>query len=143
LVNYFNKGINSKKKVESHRLIQYNLYLCEYCNERNFKFVKKKVIKYKTLVKIIKSKKKECYICNNLFKKTIHLIQDDIINSTYFINNGQDKKIDIGTSLPLILFEKEDYLRALFKIKGLPLPKTRLFLSSLPDQAIFISLEPD
>jgi tRNA pseudouridine synthase 10 len=120
LAKYDDKKINSYKKVESERIIQYNLYLCEYCSERNFKFVKKKIIKYNTLVKVIESKKKDCYICNNFFQKTIHSIQNDIINSNHFINNGQDKKIDIGTSLPLILFEKEDNLRALFKIKGLP-----------------------
>jgi tRNA pseudouridine synthase 10 len=64
--------------------------------------------------------KNECHICNNLFQRTINSIQKDIINSHYLIKNSPNKKIDIGTSLPLFLFEKEDNLRSLFKIKGLP-----------------------
>ena len=109
------------KKVKSFKLIQYNFYICKYCYERNFKFVKKKIVKYKTLVNIIRSDKKECNICKNLFKKTIYSIIDEIIKSNHFINDSHvKKKIEIGTSLPLQLFEKEDTLKSMFKIKGLP-----------------------
>ena len=107
------------KKFNCNKLIHYNLYICKYCFERNFKFVKNHLVKYKTLIKIIRSKQKECSICKNLFQRTIDPINNEIINSCYFINNNQIHKIDIGISLPLLLFEKEDNLRSLFKIKGI------------------------
>ncbi len=107
------------KKENYYKLIHYNLYICKYCFERNFKFVKNYLVKHKTLIKIIRSKQKECSICKNLFQKTIDPIHNEILNSCYFTNNNQIQKIDIGTSLPLPLFEKEDNLRSLFKIKGI------------------------
>lgn len=120
MVKAYEKNSSSDKKINSFKLTQYNLFICKYCCARNFKFVKKKVVKYKTLINIVKSEKKECTICKNLFQKTINSINNEIINSNHFINDSQNKKIDIGTSLPLHLFEKEDNLRSIFKIKGVP-----------------------
>ena len=120
MVKAYEKNSSSDKKVNSFKLTQYNLFICKYCCARNFKFVKKKVVRYKTLINIVRSEKKECTICKNLFQKTINSINNEIINSNHFINDSQNKKIDIGTSLPLQLFEKEDNLRSIFKIKGVP-----------------------
>lgn len=114
------KKISPYKKDNSSKLIQYNLFICKYCFERNFKDVKKKIIKYKTAVNIITSEKEECNICKSLFQKTIITIKNDIINSYQFVNANSNKAIDIGSSIPLQLFEKEDNLRSLFKIKGVP-----------------------
>ncbi len=120
MVKAYEKNSSLDKKVNSFKLTQYNLFVCKYCYARNFKFVKKKVVRYKTLINIVRSEKKECTICKNLFQKTINSINNTIINSNRFINDSQNKKIDIGTSLPLQLFEKEDNLRSIFKIKGVP-----------------------
>ncbi len=120
MVKNYGKNISLNKINNNYRLVKHNINICKYCNERNFRFVKKNLIKFRTLVKVISSKKNECHICNNLFQKTINSIQNDIINSHYFNKDNQGKKIDIGISLPLFLFEKEDNLRSLFKIKGLP-----------------------
>ena len=120
MVKNYGKNISLHKIDNDYKLNKYNILICKYCNERNFRFAKKNLIRFKTAVKIIISRKNECHICNNLFQKTINTIQNDIINSHYFIKDNQGKKIDIGTSLPLFLFEKEDNLRSLFKIKGLP-----------------------
>ncbi|HEY0580168.1 MAG TPA: hypothetical protein VGC75_05625 [Candidatus Nitrosocosmicus sp.] len=121
MVKNHEKNISSHDKQFSVKLIQYDLFICKYCFERNFKIVKKKIIKYKTSVNIIRSEKRECNICKNLFKLTIYSIKNEIINSKHFKHdNNQNKTIDIGTVLPLQLFEKEDNLRSIFKIKGLP-----------------------
>ena len=119
MVRHYEKNKLVFRKGNYYKLIRYNLYICKYCFERNFKFVKNYLVKYKTLIKIITSKQKECSICKNLFQKTIDPIHNEIINSCYFTSNNQIQKIDIGTSLPLPLFEKEDNLRSLFKIKGI------------------------
>jgi tRNA pseudouridine synthase 10 len=119
LVRQYEKNKLLFKKFNCNQLIHYNLYICNYCFERNFKFVKNYLVKYKTLIKIIRSKQKECSICKNLFQRTIDPINNEIINSCYFLNSNQIHKIDIGISLPLLLFEKEDNLRSLFKIKGI------------------------
>ncbi len=119
MVRHYDKNKLLFRKGNYYKLIHYNLYICKYCFERNFKFVKNYLVKYKTLIKIITSKQKECSICKNLFQKTIVPIHNEIINSCYFTSNNQIQKIDIGTSLPLPLFEKEDNLRSLFKIKGI------------------------
>ena len=119
MVRHYEKNKLLFRKGNYYKLIHYNLYICKYCFERNFKFVKNYLVKYKTLIKIITSKQKECSICKNLFQKTIVPIHNEIINSCYFTSNNQIQKIDIGTSLPLPLFEKEDNLRSLFKIKGI------------------------
>ncbi len=120
MVKNYEKNISTYDKEFSVKLIQYNLFICKYCFERNFKIVNKKIIKYKTSVNIIRSEKKECNICKNLFKHTIYSIKNEIINSKHFNHDIQNKTIDIGTVLPLQLFEKEDNLRSIFKIKGLP-----------------------
>ena len=98
----------------------YNFYLCGYCFGRNFNNTKRNTVKYKTNINITKSDKKKCEICENLFEKTLKDIYDEIINSKYFNEIIPYTSIDIGTSLPFKLFEKEDMLRSLFKIKGLP-----------------------
>ncbi len=120
MVKNYEKNISTYKKAFSIKLIQYNIFICKYCFERNFKVVKKKIIRFETSVNIIRSKTKECNICKNLFQNTMNSIKKEIINSNYFKNNTPIKTIDIGTSLPLQLFEKEDNLRSIFKIKGFP-----------------------
>ena len=111
MVKIYEKKISPYKKDNSLKLIQYNLFICKYCFERNFKDVKKKIIKYKTAVNIITSEKEECNICKSLFQKTIITIKNDIINSYQFVNANSNKAIDIGSSIPLQLFEKEDNLK--------------------------------
>ena len=120
MVKNYGKIISQNKIDNDINFNKYDISICNYCNERNFRFAEKKVTRFRTSVNIIGSGKNECHICNNLFQKTIYAIQNDVTNSQYFIKNNREKKIDIGTSLPLFLFEKEDNLRSLFKIKGLP-----------------------
>jgi tRNA pseudouridine synthase 10 len=124
LVKIYEKKIIKYKKDTSLKLNQYDLFICKYCFERDFKNVKKKIIKYKTSVNIVRTENKECNICKNLFQKTILKIRNDIINSFQFVNDNSNKSIEIGSSIPFQLFEKEDNLRSLFKIKGVPNIKT-------------------
>lgn len=120
MVKNYGKIISQNKIDNDSNFNKHDISICDYCNERNFRNAEKKVTKFRTSIKIIGSGKNECHICNNLFQKTIYAIQNDVTNSQYFIKDYREKKIDIGTSLPLFLFEKEDNLRSLFKIKGLP-----------------------
>ena len=120
MVKNYGKSLIQNKIDNDCNFIKHNILICKYCNERNFRFVKKNVTRFRTTVNIIEYRDNECHISNNLFQKTIYAIRRDIANSQYFIKDDQEKRIDIGTSLPLFLFEKEDNLRSLFKIKGLP-----------------------
>lgn len=120
MVKNYGKIISQNKIENDSNFNKYDISICNYCNERNFRFAEKNVTRFRTSINIIGSGKNECHICNNLFQKTIYAIQNDVTNSQYFIKDYREKKIEIGTSLPLFLFEKEDNLRSLFKIKGLP-----------------------
>jgi tRNA pseudouridine synthase 10 len=105
---------------KSIKTIKRTHFICNYCYIRNFKDAKRNTIKYNTVIKIVEAENKECEICKNMFEKTIRNIYCDIIASNYFASIGPNTSIDIGSSLPFIFFENEDYLRSLFKIKGLP-----------------------
>ena len=105
---------------KSIKTIERTHFICNYCYIRNFKDSKRNTIKYSTVIKIAEAQDKECEICKNMFEKTIRNIYYDIIASNYFASIGPNTSIDVGSSIPFIFFEKEDYLRSLFKIKGLP-----------------------
>jgi len=55
-----------------------------------------------------------------LFQKTVTIIKCDIVRAINLIKTTDFSSIDIGSSIPLQFFEKEDNLRSLFKIKGIP-----------------------
>ncbi len=55
-----------------------------------------------------------------MFQKTVTSIKDDIIHTVNLVKTTNFNSIDIGSSIPLQFFEKEDNLRSLFKIKGIP-----------------------
>ncbi|HEY6535000.1 MAG TPA: hypothetical protein VIY08_04240 [Candidatus Nitrosocosmicus sp.] len=55
-----------------------------------------------------------------MFQKTVTTIKYDIINAVNLMKTEDSSSIDIGSSIPLQFFEKEDNLRSLFKIKGIP-----------------------
>ena len=60
---------------------------------------------------------KKCFICNNLFIKINEIIE----KLTWLITQKENYEFDsfiIGSSLPHNMFENEDYLRSLLKIKG-------------------------
>ena len=60
---------------------------------------------------------KKCFICNNLFIKINEIVEKLIWLITQKENYEFDSFI-IGSSLPHNMFENEDYLRSLLKIKG-------------------------
>lgn len=93
--------------------------LCKFCYQRNFSSYATNTIKYKTSIKIIKSSKELCFICKNLFYNTLPQIIIEVLKFQTTLINEKITKIDIGTSIPSFLYENEDYLRSIFKIKGL------------------------
>jgi len=83
---------------------QFNLYICEFCYNRNFNITKKNIIIYKTFVNIFQSEEKECSICKNMFQKTVTSIKDDIIHTVNLVKTTNFNSIDIGSSIPLQFF---------------------------------------
>ncbi|MGD1835367.1 MAG: hypothetical protein ACPKQO_06560 [Nitrososphaeraceae archaeon] len=60
---------------------------------------------------------KKCFVCNNLFIKVNTIIEKII----WYITKKEIYEFNsflIGSSLPSVMFENEDYLRSLLKIKG-------------------------
>ena len=108
------------ERASTSRFPQFNLFVCEFCYNRNFNLAKKNIVVYKTFINIFQSDDNECSICKNLFRKTVTTIKYDIINAVNLMKTADFSSIDIGSSIPLQFFEKEDNLRSLFKIKGIP-----------------------
>jgi tRNA pseudouridine synthase 10 len=82
--------------------------LCYFCLRRNFPDLKQ-------------DKKKaigDCFICQGIFYKI-----NEIINKIFYIVDFQEKydynSFSIGTSLPYFMFDKEDYIRSLYKLNDI------------------------
>lgn len=109
------KSIKKSLKIE----------LCGDCHNRNFEDIYPKLIKYSTVVTIVTPSDKQCYICCNLFSKTLPLIvaqiKNELLSGSQHVNT-----IDIGTKIPSKLFENEDFIRSLFSIKGKPSIKIQI-----------------
>jgi len=80
--------------------------LCYFCTRRNFPDQKednKKAIR-------------DCFICQGIFYKI-----NEIVKRIFYIVSFQEKydyhSFSIGTSLPYFMFDKEDYIRSLYKLK--------------------------
>jgi tRNA pseudouridine synthase 10 len=143
---YGDKNITHKyKNLTNSNSI--NFFLCKFCFDRNFNSIRNHLIKYRTIVKIIRSKVFECYICKSLFNTQIKQIYNEIIHSRDIATIDRIKKINIGTHLSYTLYEREDYLRSLFKIKGIPNIKTHfnnLLRNMLENYGLFVDYaDPD
>lgn len=109
-IHVLKKNNKVKKKI--------NFYLCDICYKRNFEKGKSDVIVYDTIINIIKTSNKGCFICKGFFEKKIDIIITEILNHNIFKDNSRNFSIDIGNTLPVSFFDLEDYIRSLFKIKG-------------------------
>ncbi len=139
--------IITQKNKGSDKLASINFILCKFCFDRNFKSIRKTLIKYRTIIKISKSKVFECYICKSLFETKVNKIYNEIINSKNIAITERIKKINIGTHLPYTIYEREDYIRSLFEIKGNPNIKyhfNNLLRKMLTNEGFFIDyIDPD
>ena len=102
MVNNKSKYINYVKVFNFHDL------LCYFCLRRNFPDIKqdnKKIIS-------------DCLICQGIFHKI-----DEIVKRIFYIVDVQEKydyhSFSIGTSLPYFMFDKEDYIWSLYKLKDI------------------------
>ncbi|MDQ4072967.1 MAG: hypothetical protein M3162_01545 [Thermoproteota archaeon] len=140
------KTITQKNKG-SDKLASINFFLCKFCFDRNFKSTRKTLIKYRTIIKICKSKFFECYICKSLFDTKVNKIYNEIINSKNIAITERIKKINIGTHLPYTIYEREDFIRSLFEIKGNPNIKNHfnnLIRKMFTNEGFFIDyIDPD
>ncbi len=107
---------NYKKKIKSHST--FTITLCEFCHKRNFKNCSLSILKYSTDINIQLNHEHTCFICENFFKVVLPSIIIKIDSQLAEFKNYKSK-IDIGTTLPYRFYEKEDYIRSIFKIKGL------------------------
>lgn len=82
--------------------------LCYFCLRRNFPDLKQDN----------KKKISDCLICQGIFYKI-----NEIVKRIFYIVDFEKKydyhSFSIGTSLPYFMFDKEDYIRSLYKIKDI------------------------
>ncbi|HET9806822.1 MAG TPA: hypothetical protein VFP49_07925, partial [Nitrososphaeraceae archaeon] len=61
---------------------------------------------------------RDCFICQGIFYKI-----NEIVKRIRYIVDFQEKydyhSFSIGTSLPYFMFDKEDYIRSLYKLKDI------------------------
>ncbi|HKO65358.1 MAG TPA: hypothetical protein VJU13_09165 [Candidatus Nitrosocosmicus sp.] len=104
--------------LESENANQLQIHLCKFCYDRNFSEKKMSLVKYSVYVSIVKTKLQICFICRSFFLGTLPSIVDAILNSEMLRSIKCVPTIDIGTRLPYLFYENEDYLRSMFKVKG-------------------------
>jgi len=74
-------------------------------------------------IKLNKNKNKnknnnDCFICHGIFNKI-----GEIVNKIFYLIKYEEKyeyrSFSIGTSLPYFMYDKEDYIRSLYKLNNL------------------------
>jgi len=93
---------------------RYNL--CSYCLYRQFASVRKDIGRAHRKINAPKNDTNPCYICQGLMSQldsTIKKIRDDVEASGY-----EYESFLLGASLPYAFFEREDSIRARFKVRG-------------------------
>lgn len=96
------------KSLNYLKTLNFHYSLCYFCLRRNFPNLKhdnKKAIS-------------ECFICQGIFYK-INEIVKRIFNIIDFQEKYDYRSFSIGTSLPYSMFDKEDYIRSLYKLKDI------------------------
>lgn len=103
-----NNNNNKSKYLNYVKIFNFHDSLCYFCLRRNFPHLKSDN----------KKKISDCFICQDIFYKI-----DEIVKRIFNIVNFQEKydynSFSIGTSLPYFMFDKEDYIRSLYKIKDI------------------------
>ena len=96
------------KYLKYFKTFNFNPSLCYFCLRRNFPdqtHDNKKAIN-------------DCFICQGIFYKI-----NEIVQRIFYIVDFQEKydyhSFSIGTSLPYFMFDKEDYIRSLYKLKDI------------------------
>jgi tRNA pseudouridine synthase 10 len=93
---------------------RYNL--CNYCLYRQFAPVRKNNRRARRKINAPKNDQNSCYICEGLMNQldsTIKKIYDNVEAKGY-----EYKSFLLGASLPYAFFEREDSIRARFKVRG-------------------------
>ena len=103
-------------KLENSNQIQ--IHLCRFCYDRNFSMKQISLVKYSVSVSIVKTGIKVCYICRNFFLGTLPSIVNKILNSEMLGSTKRIPTIDVGTRIPFLFYENEDYVQSMFQIKG-------------------------
>lgn len=96
------------KYLHCIKTLDFTYHLCYFCLKRNFPNLKQ----------VNKKTTSTCFICQGIFYKI-----DEVVKRLYYIVTNQEKyeyhSFSIGTSLPYYMFDKEDYLRSLYKLKDI------------------------
>ncbi|HJU59723.1 MAG TPA: hypothetical protein VJ583_08235, partial [Nitrososphaeraceae archaeon] len=106
LVN--NNNNNKSKYLNRVKVFNFHDSLCHFCLRRNFPEIKQDT--KKTI--------SDCFICNGIFYEI-----DEIVKRIYHVVDFQEKydydSFSIGSSLPYLMFDKEDYIRSHYKLKDI------------------------
>jgi tRNA pseudouridine synthase 10 len=113
-------------RLENSNQIQ--IPLCKFCYGRNFSKKRMSLVKYSVSISIVRTSIKVCYICRNFFLGTLPSVVNKILTSEMFGSTNCIPTIDIGTRIPFLFYENEDYIRSLFQIKGTAGIKTQINL---------------
>lgn len=107
------------RNQRSEGILSSNYNLCKFCAQRN-DVSEKNTKEYYSITTLTNKKLDEiskCFICKGLFE-----IIDEIVKSLIFHTTIQNKyefrSFFLGSSVPTFLFDNEDHLRSVFKIRG-------------------------
>ncbi|MDF2736506.1 MAG: putative pseudouridylate synthase-like protein [Nitrososphaeraceae archaeon] len=96
------------KYLKYLKTFSFHSSLCYFCLRRNFPDQKQDNQKAIS----------DCFICQGIFYKI-----NEIVRKIFYIVDFQEKyyyhSFSIGTSLPFFMFDKEDYIRSLYKLKDI------------------------
>ena len=95
------------KSSKCLKIFNFEYSLCYFCLKRNFPDFKLKKNKINN----------DCFVCQGIFNKI-----NEIVNKIFYLIKYEEKyeycSFSIGTSLPYFMYDNEDYIRSLYKIKN-------------------------
>lgn len=107
------------RNQRSEGILSSNYNLCKFCAQRNDvseKFTKE----YYSITTTTNKKLNEinkCFICEGLFEIIDEIVKRLIFHTT-IRNKYEFRSFFLGSSVPTFLFDNEDHLRSVFKIRG-------------------------
>jgi tRNA pseudouridine synthase 10 len=98
----------NSKSYKCLKIFKFEYSLCYFCLKRNFPGFK-----------LNKNKNNnDCFICQGIFSKIT-----EIVKKIFYLIKYEEKyeysSFSIGTSLPYFMYDKEDYIRSLYKLKNI------------------------
>ena len=96
------------ESYECPKIFNFDYSLCYFCLKRNFPDFKPNKNKSNN----------DCFICQGIFNKITEIVKK-IFCLIKYEEKYEYRSFSIGTSLPYFMYDKEDYIRSLYKLKNL------------------------